>query len=160
MYATVSACTILLALKFAGGCSEVWRALVSLIHCMFKISQYGALLQVNVLSVVCYCVTHYNSYIPWHTQMRISFLCDVTLTHPCTVHTRHERCVYVLSISFLCDFTLTHPCTVYTGHKRCVHMLSISFLCDVALTHPLCAHDRWWIIHCCAQQKLLLNSYP
>jgi hypothetical protein len=113
--------------KSAGGCSEVWRALVSLVSCMFKVSQYGAPLQINVLSVVCYCAGHYHSYIPWHTRLRISCFCDVTLTHPCTVYTWHKRCVYVLSISFLCDVTLTHPCTVYTWHKRCVYVLSISF---------------------------------
>ena len=142
MYATVSACTILLVLKFAGGSSEVWRALVSLISCMFKISQYGAPLQINVLSVECYCVSHYTSYIPWHTQLRISCFCDVTPTHPCTVYTWQKRCVHVLSISFLCDVALTHPCTVYTWHKRCVHVLSISFLCNVTPTH-LCTVYTW-----------------
>jgi len=99
---------------------------------MFKISQYGPPLQIIVLSVVCYCVSHYHSYIPWHTH---------------------------LSISCFCDVTPTHPCTAYTWHKRCVHVLCISFLCDVAPTHPLCAHGTSWMYRC-ARQKSLLNSYP
>ena len=106
-----------------------------------KTSQYGPPLQINILSVVC-CVSHYHSYIPWHTPLNISCLCGVTLTHSCTVYTWHKRCVHVLCISFLCDVTLTHPCTVYTWHKRCVHVLSISFLRDVTLTHP-CTVYTW-----------------
>lgn len=125
MYAIVSAWTILLLLKFAGGRSEIWRALVSLISCMFKISQYCAPLQIQVHSFLCYCVSHYHSYILWHTQLSISCLCESHrhIHALCTCGTRDVSMCWALASSVMSHW---HIHCVHVADHGCIFVLSRS----------------------------------
>jgi hypothetical protein len=187
MYAAVSACTILLVLKFAGGCSEVWRALVSLISCIFRslnmMYHYRVMYLVlcvivsatsidifhGILSwaLVCSVMSHRHIHALWtrgtgDVCMCYALACSL-MSHwhihaLCTRDTRDVSMCYALACSVMSHWHICALCTCGTGDMSMCYALACSVMSHRHI-HALCTRGTGDVSVCDALASSVMSHW-
>ena len=160
MHATVSTCTILLVLKFAGECSEVWRALVSLISCIFR--SLNMMHHYRVMYLVLCVIVSATSIDIVHGILSWALVCSV-MSHRhihalCTCGTGELSLCWALACSVMSHWRIHALCARGTRDVSMCWALACSVISHWHI-HVLCANGTRDVSMCSALNSSVMSHW-